>query len=539
MKNTFFTLLLFYLGIITLSAQKSSTPDFYDANKVQNIEIKFEADDWQYILDSLRTNGNGLLLADVTINNETYPDSGVRFRGSSSFQVGSKRNALFIKLNYIKKKQNHQGVKKIKLSNSLRDPSMVREVLGYEIARDYMPAPLANYARTYINNQYYGLFINIEPIDDEFLKRNFGNDEGSFFKADPQPEYNSSRCNSDAVTALNYANSTNCYLQNFELESEEGWDDLIELTNVLNNHPERIERILDVDRTLWMLAFNNTLANLSSYSGQTSQNYYLYQDTLSGQFTPIVWDMNLTFGGFKNTGEGSDLDLRGLMNMDPLLHAKNPDKPLISKLLADNKYKNIYLNHIRTIVKDWFRTNKYAMRAQELQQLIRVPLTNTQDWGYSINDFNKSLISTIGKRSQIPGIEELMEKRSNFLYAHQALSFLPPKATSVKVLERKKMSNRKVQDFTIQATVERRPKTVTLFYRFDKKSAFRSINMSDDGQHKDEVANDGIYGVTVTPPVGQRNIEYYLYMENPKAASFSPTRYMYERYEANLDSINQ
>jgi len=42
--------------------------------------------------------------------------------------------------------------------------------------------------------------------------------------------------------------------------------------------------VLNVDRTLWMLAFNNTIANLSSYSGQQSQNFYLYKDQY-GQIT--------------------------------------------------------------------------------------------------------------------------------------------------------------------------------------------------------------------------------------------------------------
>lgn len=539
MKNTIFILFAIFFFNNKLIAQSEQSTNFYATNKVQNIEIRFEQDDWQYILDSLRTNGNGLLLAEVTINGEKYSDAGVRFRGSRSFQTGGERNALFIKLNYITKKQNHQGYKKIKLSNSLRDPSMVREVLGYEIAREYMPAPQANYARTYINNQYYGLFVNLEPIDDEFLERNFGHDDGSFFKADPNNNFNAKNCSAEAITALNYANNTSCYLNNFSLESKEGWDDLIELTNVLSNHPERIERVLHVDRTLWMLAFNNVVANLSSYSGQVSQNYYLYQDTTTGQFTPIIWDMNLAFGGFKNTGIGSDLDLRGLMYLDPLLHANNPDKPLISKLLANPAYKNIYLNHIRVIIKDWFRTNRYAMRAQELQQLIRVPLSNTQDWGYSINDFNKSLISTIGKRSRIPGIEELMEKRSNFLYAHDALSFLPPKATEVKVVGRKKMSERKLQHFNIQATIERRPKNVSVFYRFDNQSPFMETEMYDDGKHQDEAAGDGIYGVKLTPPTGKTAVEYYLYMRHPKAASFSPKNYMQQGHTASLNTVNQ
>ena len=42
--------------------------------------------------------------------------------------------------------------------------------------------------------------------------------------------------------------------------------------------PPVAEKVLDVDRALWMLAFNNVLVNLDSYSGAFRQNYYLYHD---------------------------------------------------------------------------------------------------------------------------------------------------------------------------------------------------------------------------------------------------------------------
>jgi len=60
---------------------------------------------------------------------------------------------------------------------------MVREVLGFEIARSYMPAPQANYAQVKINNGLYGLFVNVEPLDEGFLNKHYGSAEGPFFSA--------------------------------------------------------------------------------------------------------------------------------------------------------------------------------------------------------------------------------------------------------------------------------------------------------------------------------------------------------------------
>ena len=50
-----------------------------------------------------------------------------------------------------------QGINKLKLSNVIQDPSFIREVLSYEIARKYMPASLANFANLYINDTLWGL----------------------------------------------------------------------------------------------------------------------------------------------------------------------------------------------------------------------------------------------------------------------------------------------------------------------------------------------------------------------------------------------
>jgi len=105
--------------------------DFFSTDQVHSLNLKFNQSDWPYLLDSLRIQGDGYLLANIEVDGELYENVGIRYRGSKSFKTGSKRNAFNIKLNYINKNQNHQGYKKIKLSNALRDPSLLREVMGF------------------------------------------------------------------------------------------------------------------------------------------------------------------------------------------------------------------------------------------------------------------------------------------------------------------------------------------------------------------------------------------------------------------------
>ena len=178
----------------SIAQSTTSADDFYSPDKVHDLRWKFEQKKWPYLLDSVRVQGDGLLLCNANVAGKSYENVGIRYRGTKSFATGSKRNAFHIKLNDINKNQNHSGYKTLKLSNALRDPSMVREVLSYEIARKYMPAPKAGYIKLYINGEYYGLFINVQPIDDKFIADNFGSDDNSKFKCGMHVKASPDRC---------------------------------------------------------------------------------------------------------------------------------------------------------------------------------------------------------------------------------------------------------------------------------------------------------------------------------------------------------
>jgi len=77
------------------------------------------------------------------------------------------------------------------------------------------------------------------------------------------------------------------YQMGYELKSDCGWQDLIDLIYTLNFQIEDIETILNVDRALWFFA-------VDAYTGLYRHNYYLYRNTSSGQFEVIPWDKDQT-----------------------------------------------------------------------------------------------------------------------------------------------------------------------------------------------------------------------------------------------------
>lgn len=539
MKNSCIFFVLLFISSSLFAQDTPQNVDFYDTNSIREIKLDFKEKDWRTYLDSLLLNGNEYLLANAVIDGKTYKNVGVRYNNKQSKRTGNKRNPLYIKLNYINSEQKHQDYQNLYLSDAKRDPSMVREVLSYEIARKYMPAPMANYAKVTINDSYYGLFINIEDVNEDFLINNYGDSKGTFIKCSPNDKAPSSDdCLKNTNASLQFEEEAICYLSNFELLSPSGWDDLIELTKVLNTNTKNIHHYLNVDRTLWMLAFNNVTVNLSSYSGKVSQNFYLYKDE-KGKFNPIIWDLNLAFGSYKNIGKGSDLKLQELIRLDPLLHLDNPYKPLLNKLLNNPFYEKIYLSHLQTILYDYFKNDLYEKRAEELQKLIETAYINDVNKQYSHDLFKKSLNSTTGKRSKIPGIVQLMSKRTKFLKKHSKIAIIPPQVTNVQVQKRERLSKKTVDDFRIKAKVEKLPKRVKLYYRFTKDENFNEVFMKDDGKNFDDEPGDKVFGVVIPPKKNENTIEYYIVAENAAAISFDPPNYMYQLHQANLVKLNQ
>ncbi len=518
-----------------LFAQKAD--DFYRVDQIQQISLSFEQEKWPYLLDSLRYNGDEMLLGKVEINGQTFEDVGVRYVSSRAIQVGSKRNNFEIVLDFIKKGQSYEGLRTIKLSIALRDPSMVREVLSYEIARQYLPAPRANYATLKVNDEEIGLFVNVEVVDYPFLKRNFGEQIGHLYRSNPGKDALPG-CLKKVYGSLAFDKNASCYGQNFDDLTGKGYDALADLAENLSENVGGISEMLDVDEALWMAALNNVLVNLYSYSGRENQNYYLYVDG-EGTFHPILGDMNLAFGSFKNLGSGSDLKLKELQELDPLVHADNSRFPLISQLFKDELNKKVYLSHILRIYKDFIANDKYVIRAQELQELIKEAFTKDPYKSYTVENFNQSLEQTIGQRSQIPGLKELMERRGNYLRKNKDLRVLPPAVSEVAVLKRKQFSSDQLNEFRIHAKVEKFPKKVSLFYRFDPGEPFTEVSMKDDGNSHDGEANDALFGVAVSPNSPDAMIEYYILAENSKAVSFHPSNYVQELHSATLEEINR
>ena len=498
--------------------------DLYDRATVQTIEVFFSQANWDVLMDNLASTTEDYLVTDsVRINGVAFDSVGVKYKGNSSYNPNNNKNPLHINLDYVIENQDYQGYTNIKLQNGYQDPSMIREVLSYAILEQYMDCPKANFANVYINGTLRGLYSNAESINDNFNGAHYYSTEGAFIKCNP---LGGAGPGATVSPDLKYINSdTASYANGYELKSNYGWYDLVHLIDTLNNNFAAIESNLDVDRALWMLAFNNVLVNLDSYSGAFRQNYYLYKD-LNDRFVPTVWDLNMSFAGFPGgTGFGP---LTTPANLDPLSNNTSTNHPLIVKMLGNATYKKMYMAHIRTIVQEIFASSNYVTTANSIRSSIDASVQADPYKFYTYTQYQNSLTTAVtsgggpGPGSSIPGIQTLMDARVSFFNSNANYSLVAPTILSYAVSN---LLPTYGETITITAAVSNET-SVYLGFRLAHPLKFTRVQMFDDGAHNDGTAGDHVYGVSVTMSTAE--LEYYIYTENANAGLFSPQRAEHE-----------
>ena len=532
------------LLVITVLSAFSTAQELFDPYQVHTLDIVFYNSDYDEILqDRWEVDDKTYELATIVFNGDTLDSVGVRYKGNSTFwwtqALGSPKYPLNIDFNLVYDDQDLLGYNKVKLSNSIFDPTFVRETLGYLTQSYYLPASETGYMEVSINSEYLGLYVSVESINKSFLRQHFGNDEGTFFKCEPQFHYGEEY---DAEPNLAWHGSDSmayAYQMAYELKSDVGWADLLDLIYTLNFNLGSIETILNVDRVLWFFASSTVMPDLDAYTGFYVHNYYLYRNTSSNQFEIIPWDKDHTFGGAMINiilEFGGNVSL--IYDWDPFLYENNDGRPLFSKLMSVPLYKEIYTAHMRTIIEEIYNVDYMQSLAYEMQDSIETyadaypnifPQFNTGDYfRYNVDNY---LIAVDG--SHWCGITSTVEARLGFLLNHAEISKVPPVISAVS------QDNTDPQDgenVIIQAEVEGAGSVELMATTNPYNSRFISIPMYDDGAHGDGEANDNIFGALVPFQAGGSHVKYYIRAGNEEALVLSPQKAEREFYGYTIDA---
>ncbi|PCJ63747.1 MAG: hypothetical protein COA58_15510 [Bacteroidetes bacterium] len=378
--------LLLLLGFSTFAQQSlaSKGPVFKD-DVVPSVYITIDPDSLESLMDWDNRFSNHHYPANFVFDNGTIRDSianvGFRLRGNTS--RSSIKKSFKISFNEFEGGRNYQGLEKINLNGEHNDPSIIRSKLCFDFL-DYLevPASRTSHAKLYINGIYFGLYLNVEHIDEEFTKSRYGS-EGNLYK-----------CTYGANLYYRGSSSSNYQEEYYEIkrpESPTAYEDLAHFIDVLNNTESsnfecELEKVFNVNTYIKVLVMDVLVGNWDG-PNYNKNNFYLYYNQANRQFEYIPYDLDNSFGvDFL----GKDWAERNIYSW-----SKNGShRPLYQKVLDRQKYKDYFSYWMGKSIDDFFNSDSLNLKMNSLRSLIRpaaiLDTIRSKDYGYTISDFDNS-----------------------------------------------------------------------------------------------------------------------------------------------------
>lgn len=473
------SLLFFCLPISKSHAQ--SIPDFgevFDQNEVTAIYITIDPDSLSTMIAALDNEhdypadfvfqSNGL--------NDTIAGIGFRLRGNTS--IGAAKKSFKIAFNAFDTGGQWQGLEKMNLLATVNDPSLMRSKIAHDLFRAYgIRAARTSYTQLFINNEFRGVYLNVEHIDEQMASLYFdGQGDGNLYKCTYPADLAFISNNPDDYKFSlwgyrHYDLTTNDYLDDYT--------DLAHFISVLNNTAAAqtscaLPAVFNIEQYLKIAAIDILLGNWDGYIFNKN-NFYLYHDQLTQQVNYIPYDLDNTLG---IDWVGTNWSERNIYNWAPT----NEARPLYARIMSNAAWRSRFSQHVETLCNTLFNADSLAQQIEHWQNLLEPYLINDTyyplDFGYTLNDF--SAAANTGCCSHVPqGILTYVTARKTS--ALQQLESYTPSEFDVQWVAQRIDTNAVDLSARVDGTVE----SLQANYSWDG-SSFMTGSMNDDD-------SDGIF----------------------------------------------
>ena len=185
-----FSLIIIVLPKSSSTATYIEQPDYvttiFDDDKVMDINIEMDETAWQEMLDN--ASAEEYTAANITVNGVTYNNIAIRPKGNSSLSQlvmddTTERYSFKVKFDEYVDGQTLDGLSKLVLNNNMSDATYMREYLSYKLLDSLgVPTPACSYSNITVNGEEWGLYLAVEPVEEEFIERNYGSTDGNLYK---------------------------------------------------------------------------------------------------------------------------------------------------------------------------------------------------------------------------------------------------------------------------------------------------------------------------------------------------------------------
>ena len=354
----------------------------------------------------------------------------------------------------------------------------------------------------YINNSYYGVYANVEHINDDFVLQRFGDDSGNLYKClwPATLEYISNNPSDYKFTSGGR--------RAYDLKTNSITDDYSDLSNFINvlnntsiaNLPCALESIFDVNEYLYYLAFEIAIGHWDNHA-YNKNNFYLYQNPKDGLMHYIPFDLDNTLG---IDWVGEDWANRNIHNWGNVANYN----ALYQRVLSIPEYK-FKMQLLLKVILQHMTTNSFINKGLNIRSQVSNHIKNdifyTYDYGYDSVDFWQSWTLAAGGHVDY-GINTFIGSR-NTSATNQFLSGNSKPILIGGLLSGK--SNKAPIVATVYAKDESPLAQVGINYREIGDNNWTSVILADNGLGEDKIAGDGNYSGIIQPSITSSGIEYY------------------------------
>ncbi|MEM6326231.1 MAG: CotH kinase family protein [Bacteroidota bacterium] len=471
-------------------------------SRLPTVEITIPPDTLATILDPANAQSDveyrARFIWDDGLRRDTVQEIGFRLRGNTSRAAAKK--SFKVSFNTYRPGRQWEGLDKLNLNGEHNDPSIIRSNLSWHVVREArVPGSRAGFARLLINDADFGVYANIEHVDEEFLEAHFRDASGTLFKCLFPADLDDLGSNPQT-----YRDLAPFGRPVYELVQGDGdHSDLVPLIEALNRPPlsalpDAIEEHLDVNGYLRALAVDVLIGNWDGYA-YNQNNFYLYLDPEIGRFRYLPFDLDNTLGiDFL----GRDWGTRNVYDWPRGTATGDPPRPLAKRLLQVPDYRDRFTFYLRRTMEETFTSGDLTPRIDALRALIEDAAEadpfRSLDYGWSLDDFRASFTEPLGGHVDY-GLAPFIATRRQTAQAQIETVNVPPLLSELRISEPVRLPG---IPLTVRVWIEDEatPTSARLFVRTE--AGWQGSEMQPEG--------DGVYAATMGPFAPGETVAYYV-----------------------------
>ncbi|KAG1137492.1 hypothetical protein G6F37_011205 [Rhizopus arrhizus] len=308
---------------------------------------------------------------------------------------------MMAKLSYnlkLHKKDELYGYRKLKLRSLTFDPSYIREQLGYDILKSAgLISSEFSFVRVFMNDQELGLFGIVDAFNDPWLSNVFADGDSSY-KHGYLYQAKLSGANNHTSDLSYYENITAYADGQYKIREEAtggekvNYKPLMDLTKFIAEAPtngsdavNEWNKKFNMDSVIRSMAIE-ILGGYGDGYIAASNNFYLYQNLSSDQYTYIAADLDLCLG---NTVK----NISNMLSGDYSTFPGWDNKPLINQMMRVPEFNQKFKQTLQDLNTKLFNNNATNSRIDDLAIMLKEDV----EWDQKlIKDLYKKFLESFG-----------------------------------------------------------------------------------------------------------------------------------------------